>query len=209
MGSSGGGRAGLLQTGLVPPPQPGSRAGLGAARFNRGPRSPGELMATALGQSQAVEATRGSGSRTRGPTAVMGLETRLLPGWLRQGLKPKWGSWPLGLSVPSHDVAKQNSVTASDLRKRKSTGALPLTPKAEDQIVNMSSLHGYFLGPVLQSRELPDGFHLKGRIRKVKITQTQSQPAGTVNLEETPPLLRHLLLTTDLSDRALDSEGNT
>lgn len=63
---------------------------------------------------------------------------------------------------------------------------MPLTPKAEDQIINMSLLHGYFLGPVLQSRELPDGFHLKGRVRKVKITQTQSQPVGTGSLEETP-----------------------
>lgn len=34
------------------------------------------------------------------------------------------------LSMPLNDVAKQNSSTTSDLHKRKSTRALPLTPKA-------------------------------------------------------------------------------
>jgi len=105
-------------------------------------------------------------------------------------------------------VVKQNRLTASDLHKRKSTGALPWTPKAQDQITMMFSLHGLFLGAVLQSRELLNSSHLKGCVQKIKITYTRGAPAGTGSLVETP-LLRHLLLTADLSDRTFDSEGNT
>lgn len=74
------------------------------------------------------------------------------------------------LLMPWQKVAKQSTFTVSDLCKRKSTGALPLTPKDQDQIINMFSLQGHFLGPVSQSREVPNVSHLKGRIQKVKIT---------------------------------------
>lgn len=89
----------------------------------------------------------------------------------------------------------------------KSTQALPLTPKAPDQVLNIFSLLVYFLGLMLQSRQLSNCSHLKRMSPNVKIPWSRGQPAGTGSLVGTP-LHRHLLLTPDCSDRVFDWEGN-
>lgn len=163
-----------------PTRQPGSRAGQGQPGSARDPDH-----SLAHGRCWAKVKLRRQRVRQGPEQADPRLLYNPLPALLRQGLKPTLGSWALGRvrkrTLRRHIWVMRSYVcldamwphrTAIKLQtyKTKSTQALPLAPKAPDQVLNIFSLLVYFLGLVLQSMQLPNCSHLKRMSPNVKIT---------------------------------------